>query len=98
MLRRSGGPLTATNGASDVNAGAAYTLLSVAGVVVGGCALLGGYIAPAGVVAGAVTLALIGAALGLLGVSTDFNALVQGALLVAILGMRTLLGLGRRVA
>ena len=55
-------------------------------MVVGGCALLGGLISPWGVVAGAVTLSLIGAALATLGVSTDFNALVQGSLLVAILG------------
>jgi ribose transport system ATP-binding protein len=84
--------LTALNGASDIRAGAAYTLLSVAGIVVGGCALLGGLIAPAGVVAGAVTLALMGAALAMLGVGTDYNALAQGSLLIAILGLRTALG------
>ncbi len=84
--------LTAFNGASDINAGAAYTLLSIAGVVIGGCALIGGLIAPVGVVAGAVTLALIGAALAMMGVGTDFNALVQGGLLVAILGLRSVVG------
>jgi ribose transport system ATP-binding protein len=84
--------LTATNQASDINVGGAYTLLSVAGVVLGGCALLGGFISPMGVVAGAVTLALIGAALAMLGVGTDYNALVQGSLLILILGLRTLLG------
>ncbi len=83
--------LTASNGASDIKVGNAYTLLSVAGVVVGGCALLGGLIAPLGVVAGAVTLALIGAALAMLGVATDYNALVQGSLLLAILGLRSAL-------
>lgn len=83
--------LTALNGASDIRAGAAYTLLSVAGIVIGGCALLGGLIAPLGVVAGAVTLALIGAALAMLGVGTDYNALVQGSLLIAILALRTAL-------
>ncbi len=82
--------LTAANRASDINAGGGYTLLSVAGVVIGGCALLGGRISPWGVVAGAVTLSLIGAALATLGVSTDFNALVQGGLLIAILGLRSL--------
>jgi ribose transport system ATP-binding protein len=84
--------LTSLNGASDIRVGGAYTLLSIAGIVVGGCALLGGLISPAGVVAGAVTLHLIGAALGMLGVGTDFNALVQGGLLIAILGLRTALG------
>lgn len=90
--------LTATNRASDINAGNAYTLLSVAGVVIGGCALLGGLISPWGVVAGAVTLSLIGAALASLGVSTDYNALVQGGLLVAILGLRTLVDWTRKDA
>jgi ribose transport system ATP-binding protein len=90
--------LTATNHASDINVGSAYTLLSVAGVVIGGCALLGGVISPLGVVAGAVTLALIGAALAMLGVATDYNALVQGSLLIVILGLRTLLGWRQRDA
>lgn len=84
--------LTATNQASDINAGASFTLLSIAAVVIGGSQLLGGVIAPAGVVAGAVTLSLIGALLAFLGVGTDYNALVQGGLLVAILGLRTVVG------
>jgi ribose transport system ATP-binding protein len=63
-------------------------LLSVAAVVMGGCALTGGVVAPVGAVAGAVTLALIGALLGTLGVSSDFNAAAQGAVLIALLAMR----------
>ncbi|MGF6441318.1 ATP-binding cassette domain-containing protein [Paraburkholderia youngii] len=82
--------LTAINTASDVNAGSSYTLLGVAGVVIGGCSLMGGRISPAGVVAGSVALALIGALLGTLNVSSDFNAAVQGALLVVILALRSL--------
>ena len=88
--------LTAINSASDINAGGPYTLLSVAAVVIGGCALSGGSIAPVGVVCGAVTLSLIGALLGFLNVSTDFNAAVQGSLLIAILVVRTLLRRGAR--
>jgi ribose transport system ATP-binding protein len=38
-----------------------------------------------------VTLSLIGSLLSFLGVSTDYNAAVQGLLLVAILGLRTLI-------
>lgn len=73
--------LTAINTASDYNAGGAYTLLSVAAVVIGGCSLGGGRISPLGVVAGSVTLSQIGALLGMLNVSPDYNAAVQGALL-----------------
>ncbi|WP_173934554.1 ATP-binding cassette domain-containing protein [Chelativorans sp. Marseille-P2723] len=84
--------VTATNGASDINAGTSYTLLGIAAVVIGGCQLLGGVIAPLGVVAGAVTLALIGALLASLGVSTDYNAAVQGTLLILILALQALAG------
>jgi ribose transport system ATP-binding protein len=80
--------LTAINSSSDINSGNSYTLLSVAAVVMGGCALTGGIVAPIGAVAGAVTLALIGALLGALGVNSDFNAAAQGAVLIALLAMR----------
>ncbi|WP_038360478.1 ATP-binding cassette domain-containing protein [Bosea sp. 117] len=80
--------LTAINTASDINAGGPFTLISVAAVVMGGCALLGGLISPLGVVAGALTLALIGALLGALNVSTDYNAAVQGCLLIGMLVLR----------
>src|SRR6185437_97965 len=82
--------LTAINSSSDINSGNSYTLLSVAAVVMGGCALTGGIVAPVGTVLGAVTLALIGALLGALGVSSDFNAAAQGAVLIGLLGMRHL--------
>ena len=88
--------LTAINTASDYNAGGGYTLLSVASIVVGGCALAGGYISPFGVVAGAVTLSLIGALLGMLDVSPDYNAAVQGLLLLLILALKTAANRWRR--
>ncbi len=71
---------------------AGRSLISVAAVVMGGCALIGGLISPLGVVAGALTLALIGALLGALNVSTDYNAAVQGCLLLAMLMLRALAG------
>ena len=82
--------LTSINASSDINSGNSYTLLSVAAVVMGGCALTGGIVAPIGAVIGAVTLSLIGALLGALGVSSDFNAAAQGAVLIALLAMRYL--------
>jgi ribose transport system ATP-binding protein len=81
--------LTAINTASDYNSGGSYTLLSVAAVVIGGCSLAGGLISPIGVVAGSITLSLIGAFLGMLNVSSDYNAAVQGALLLIILALKT---------
>ncbi|MBV9653055.1 MAG: ATP-binding cassette domain-containing protein [Acetobacteraceae bacterium] len=84
--------LTAINTASDINAGGPFTLISVAAVVIGGCTLIGGHISPLGVVAGALILTLLGAVLGALNVSTDYNAAVQGCLLLAMLAMRVLAG------
>jgi ribose transport system ATP-binding protein len=83
--------LTAINTASDINAGSSFTLLSIAAVVVGGSALAGGHIAPIGVLCGALSLSLIGGLLGFIGVSTDYNAAVQGGLLIAILALRSAL-------
>jgi len=88
--------LTAINTASDINSGNSFTLLSVAAVVMGGCSLLGGIISPIGAIAGAVTLSLIGALLGTLGVSSDYNAATQGLILIALLTLRSLTADGRR--
>ena len=82
--------LTAINTASDINAGSSFTLYSVAAVVMGGCLLLGGVISPIGVVAGAVTLSLIGALLGMLSVSSDFYVATQGVILIVLLALRSL--------
>ncbi len=86
--------LTAINTASDINSGNSYTLLSVAAVVMGGCALMGGAISPLGAAAGAVTLSLIGALLGTLNVSSDFNVAAQGLVLIALLAIRALASRG----
>lgn len=87
-----GAVMTASNYGSDINAGGSYTLLAVAGVVIGGCKLAGGYIRPIGVVCSALTLSLVGVLLGSMGVGTDFNAAVQGGLLIGILIVRRLIG------
>ncbi len=82
---------TAVTTAADPNAtGNTYTLLSVAAVVIGGGSLLGGIVGPFGAVFGALTLALIGSLLGLLGIGSDYQSGVQGILLVLILAMRLL--------
>jgi ribose transport system ATP-binding protein len=81
--------LTATNTASDINAAASYTLLSIAAVVMGGCELVGGRIEPLGVVLAAVTLSLLGTLLAFLRLSSDNIAAVQGAILLGIVFLRT---------
>ncbi|WP_299815676.1 ATP-binding cassette domain-containing protein [uncultured Roseibium sp.] len=88
--------LTAINTASDINAGNSFTLLSVAAAVMGGCLLLGGVISPIGVVAGAVTLSLIGALLGMLNVSSDYYIATQGIILIVLLALRSLVSRERK--
>jgi ribose transport system ATP-binding protein len=82
--------MTAINTASDINAGSSYTLLSIAAVVIGGSSLTGGDIRPLGTLFGAVSLSLVSSLLGLLNVSTDYNAVVQGGLLIGIICLRTI--------
>jgi ribose transport system ATP-binding protein len=86
--------MTAINTASDINAGNSYTLLSIAAVVIGGSSLTGGRITPLGTLFGAVSLSLVGSLLGLLDVSTDYNAVVQGGLLIGIVYLRAIFARG----
>jgi ribose transport system permease protein/ribose transport system ATP-binding protein len=83
--------MTAINTASDINAGSSYTLLSIAALVIGGSSMTGGRITPLGTLFGAISLSLVGSLLGLLDVSTDYNAVVQGGILIGILYLRSVL-------
>jgi ribose transport system ATP-binding protein len=87
--------LTALTTSADVNAALSYTLAAIAAVVVGGSALTGGRTAPAGAVLGAVALSLLGSLLGLFGFSTDYVPLLEGGLLIGVLGLRRAVGGGR---
>lgn len=73
---------------ADANIALRYTLLSVAGAILGGCEFVGGRVAPAGAVLGAVTLALAGAALTFLRIPNDWQIGAQGAILIAVLALR----------
>ncbi len=86
--------MTAINTASDINAGSSYTLLSIAALVIGGSSLTGGRITPLGTLFGAISLSLVGSLLGLLDVSTDYNAVVQGGLLIGIIYLRAIFSRG----
>jgi ribose/xylose/arabinose/galactoside ABC-type transport system permease subunit len=58
--------------------------------------LPGGVVTLFGAVCGAVSLTMIGVLLGLLKVSTDFTASIQGLVLILILSLRLLKGKGAR--
>ncbi|MCR6493693.1 ATP-binding cassette domain-containing protein [Cellulomonas sp. P24] len=82
--------LTAVTTSGDASAAQSYTLLSVTAVIIGGSEFIGGVVEPVGVVAGAVTLSLVGVLLSLLGVDPNFTAAVEGLILILVLAGRSL--------
>lgn len=76
---------------ADANIALRYTLLSIAGVILGGGEFVGGRVSPVGAVIGALTLALAGSFLSFLRISPDWQIGAQGAILIVVLGLRLLL-------
>ena len=83
--------ITATTRGGDPTGAISMTLLSVAAVILGGAAFSGGVVAPIGTLFGVLTLVLVGTLLSLLGVSGVYLPMVQGLILLAVVGLRTLL-------
>ncbi len=83
--------VTASTQGGDATGSDSMTLLSVAAVVLGGAAFSGGVVAPFGALFGTLTLVLVGTLLSLLGANAVFLPMVQGLLLLAAVGVRTLL-------
>ncbi|MBT9369695.1 ABC transporter permease [Rhizobium sp. CSW-27] len=76
---------------ADANIALRYTLLSIAGVILGGGEFVGGRVSPVGAVIGALTLTLAGSFLSFLRISPDWQIGAQGAVLIIVLGLRLLL-------
>jgi ribose transport system ATP-binding protein len=79
---------SAITGASDINASTTYTMLTVAAVIIGGGYFSGGVVTHLGCVLGSISLTMISILLGLLRVSADFVASIQGLVLILILSLR----------
>ena len=73
---------------ADANIALRYTLLSIAGVILGGGEFVGGRVSPVGAVVGALTLTLAGSFLSFLRISPDWQIGAQGAVLIVVLGLR----------
>jgi len=80
---------------ADANIALRYTLLSIAGVILGGGEFVGGRISPVGAVIGALTLTLAGSFLSFLRLSPDWQIGAQGAILIIVLALRVLLSRNR---
>ena len=76
---------------ADANIALRYTLLSIAGVILGGGEFVGGRVSPVGAVIGALTLTLAGSFLSFLRISPDWQIGAQGAILIIVLALRLLL-------
>jgi ribose transport system permease protein len=75
---------------ADANIALRYTLLSIAGVILGGGEFVGGRVSPIGAVIGALTLTLAGSFLSFLRLNPDWQIGAQGAILVIVLALRLL--------
>lgn len=73
---------------ADANIALRYTLLSIAGVILGGGEFVGGRVSAVGAVVGALTLALAGSFLSFLRLSPDWQIGAQGAILIVVLALR----------
>ncbi|MEB3044040.1 ABC transporter permease [Rhizobium mulingense] len=76
---------------ADANIALRYTLLSIAGVILGGGEFIGGRVSPIGAVTGALTLTLAGSFLSFLRISPDWQIGAQGAILIIVLALRLML-------
>jgi ribose transport system permease protein len=79
---------------ADAHIADRYTLLSIAGVILGGGEFVGGRVSPIGAVLGALTLALASSQLlNFLRISPDWQIGAQGGILIAVLALRALIKL-----
>jgi ribose transport system permease protein len=73
---------------AQANVAERYTLLSIAGVILGGGSFTGGRISPIGAVIGALTLTLAAPFLTFLKIPPDWQIGAQGAILILVLAFR----------
>jgi len=79
---------------ADANIALRYTLLSIAGVILGGGEFVGGRISPIGAVIGAMTLTLAASFLSFLRLPPDWQIGAQGGILILVLALRALINRG----
>lgn len=88
----SGLALIGTTTSGDANIGNGYTLLSIAGVILGGGEFVGGRVSPIGAVIGALTLALAASPLlTFMHIPPDWQVAANGAILIIVLAARVLI-------
>lgn len=76
---------------AQANVAERYTLLSIAGVILGGGDFVGGRISPVGAVIGAITLTLASSLLAFMRIPPDWQIGAQGAILIIVLALRAII-------
>ena len=76
---------------AQANVADRYTLLSIAGVILGGGSFVGGRVSPAGAVLGAITLTLAASFLAFMRIPPDWQIGAQGAILIIVLALRAII-------
>jgi ribose transport system permease protein len=76
---------------AQANVAERYTLLSIAGVILGGGYFIGGRVSPVGAVLGAMTLTLSAPFLTFLRIPPDWQIGAQGAILILVLALRAVI-------
>ncbi|MDE1992856.1 MAG: ABC transporter permease, partial [Rhizobiaceae bacterium] len=85
----SGMTLIGITSSGDANIGNGYTLLAIAGVILGGGEFMGGRVSPIGAVLGALTLALAASSLlTFMRIPPDWQVSANGAILIIVLAAR----------
>jgi ribose transport system permease protein len=88
----SGMALIGITTSADANIGNGYTLLSIAGVILGGGEFVGGLVSPIGAIIGALTLALAASPLlTFMHIPPDWQVGANGAILIIVLAARALI-------
>src|SRR5215469_361485 len=88
----SGLALLGVTTSADANIGNGYTLLSIAGVILGGGEFVGGVVSPVGAVVGALTLALVASPLlTFLNIPPDWQVGANGIILIIVLAARVVI-------
>lgn len=87
----SGMTLIGITTSADANIGSGYTLLAIAGVILGGGEFVGGRVSPVGAVIGALTMALAASPLlTFMNIPPDWQVAANGAILIIVLAVRAL--------
>jgi ribose transport system permease protein len=88
----SGMALVGITTSADANIGNGYTLLSIAGVILGGGEFVGGKVSPIGAVIGALTMAMAASPLlTFMRIPPDWQVAANGPILIIVLAARVLI-------